>query len=249
MTRVQALGSYQFKLQLRNFKGIFFAIVFPTILFLIFSNLLSGSLNPDTKIDIKDYLVPSYIPIIVINTLVMTFGFLMVSYKEHKYFIKYKLLGLKPIEVAGSLFLAVFLFQVVGILLLVFVAYVTKGVMIPYRNMLNVIVTIIIINVFEFSLAFFLGAIIGNSGTYQAVAMILFYYQMFLGGLTFPPEMFNPTVRAILEFVNPIIHGLYIMRGVWTEGQSVLYYMKEIGILMGLSMMMILMGSRSFKWE
>lgn len=249
MTRVQALGRYQLKIQIRNFKGIFFAIIFPTIMFLIFSNLLGGMFNPDTNISIKDYLVPAYIPIIVINTIVMTFGFLLVSYKEHKYFIKYKLLGLKPIEIAASLFFAVFLFQIVGILFLVLVAYITKDVIIPYNNMLNVIAAIGIINFFEFSLAFFLGAIIGNSGTYQAVAVIVFYFQMFLGGLTFPPEMFNSTVRTIMEFINPVIHGLYILRGVWTEGQTIFYYMKEIGILVGLSMLMILIASRSFKWE
>lgn len=249
MTNVQILGRYQLKLQLRNFKGIFFSIVFPTIMFLIFSNLLGKSFNPDTNISIKDYLVPAYIPIIVINTIVMTFGFLLVSYKEHKYFIKYKLLGLKPIEIAGSLFFAVSLFQIIGILILVVVAYITKDVVIPYSNLINVFIAIGVINLFEFALTFLLGAIIGNSGTYQSIAVILFYFQMFLGGLTFPPEMFSSTVRSVMEIINPIIHGLYMLRGVWTEGQSIFNYTKEMGILLSLSMVMILIASKNFRWE
>ena len=248
MGNMMALASYQFRLFRRDFLTLFFALAFPVLMFIIFSNLF-GSQEATGGVAIQQYLVPSYIPIIIINTLFMSFGLLMVTYKEHGYFLKYKVMGLNPIQVAISIFLAVIILQLFGIGLLAVMAVITKGITIPFGNMVNVTLTIVLINLFEFAIAFFLSALFLKARTYQALALILFYFQMFLGGLTFPPEMFGNVLRNVMEIINPVIYGLYMMRGVWVEGASFISYGKEILILTAISVVFIAAGTKLFRWN
>ncbi|WP_425447395.1 ABC transporter permease [Dethiothermospora halolimnae] len=249
MKKVKALGLYELKLQFRNFQNMFFVIAFPILMYLIFSNLLKDSMSPETQISIVEYLLPAYIPVIILNTGILVFGMRLVTHKEHSYFIKYKLLGIKPIQIALSLFLAVLICQISGIIALVVFAVVSKGVTVPMDNIVQIILGLGLINLFQFTFAFFLGSFFKSSGTYQTVALIIFYVQMFLGGFTFPPEMFSPFLVKILEIFNPIIHGLYVMRGVWVENKTILAFPKESLILVGLSLVFIVLGNKFFKWD
>ncbi|TCT15395.1 ABC-2 type transport system permease protein [Natranaerovirga pectinivora] len=248
MSRLRALMIYQFKLQIREYLNIFFIVAFPVLMYLFFSNMLEGELFYDGSFDAVYFLLPAYIPIVITNTIVLVFGQMLVSHKEHNFFIKYKLMGYKPVQVAGTLFVAVLIFQFIGIMALIVTAVITTGVTLPYNNLINVIIIILIINIFQFALAFFLSSVFNKSSIYQSVALIVFYIQMFLGGMALPPEMFPERIKTLAEIFNPIIHGLYVMRGVWISGKSIFEFPMEIILLLGVSIVLFLLGTKMFKW-
>jgi len=157
-------------------------------------------------------------------------------------------MGYKPIQVALTLFISVLIFQLMGITTLILTAIITKGAIFPIDNLIQIILILFIINIFQFALSFFLASLFNKSAAYQSVAMIVFFYQMFLGGMTFPPEMLPQRIRMLSEIFNPIIHGLYVMREIWVMGRSVLEFPLEVGILLGTSAVFILLGSKMFKW-
>ncbi|QNO13484.1 ABC transporter permease [Alkalicella caledoniensis] len=249
MNKLMALISYQFKLQTRDFMNLFFIIAFPMIMYIFFSNLLEGEVYYEGTLKAIDFLLPAYIPLIISNTVVLIFGQMLANHVEFNFFIKYKLLGYKPVQVAGSLFLSVLLFQAVGIATLILTAVVSKGVSIPLGNMFNIVLVLSIINILQFAIAFFLSSVFSKSTSYQSVAMIVFYFQMFLGGMTLPPEMFPARILLIAEVFNPIIHGVYALRGVWIQGHSVLQYPMQLLIVLGASIVLIAIGSKFFKWS
>ena len=72
---------------------------------------------------------------------------------------------------------------------------------------------------------------------------------MFLGGMTLPPEVFPDSIRLFSEIFNPIIHGVYALRGVWMQGHSILQYPTQILIVLGSSIVLIAIGSKYFKWS
>ncbi len=239
MYKILTLSLYETRQMFRNIRGIAIALLLPILMFLIFSNLLSKAFNPTTNISIVEYLVPAFIPIIIINAVLVVFGQQYILYKEQGNLLKYKLLGMNNFQVAISIFFSTFLLQLVAIALLVVSSNLTKGIRIPWENTASIMMGIVLINLFQFALSFFFISIINKSITYQPISLVLFYYQMFLGGLTFPPEMFPDTLKKIVYVTNPVVYGLEIMRGVWTAGKSIFSFGKQILILLIASFLLI----------
>ncbi|WP_242145763.1 MULTISPECIES: ABC transporter permease [unclassified Bacillus cereus group] len=241
MDNLLVLSGYQIKLLLRNVKSVILGFTLPIAMFFIFSNLLSGY-TVDGQMALTNLLVPAYIPIIIVNGVMVIFGQNFIVYKEQGNLLKFKLLGISGLTVSASLYIATFIFQLVASLLLVVFASVLKNISIPFENVPNVIIVFLIINMYQFAITYFLTAFINKSVTYQSVSLLIFYFQIFLGGLTFPPEMFPTFLKNLVYLFNPIIYGLTMMRGVWSTNDSVLDYPKEIMILVGVSIVLITLG-------
>lgn len=219
------------------------------IMYIFFSNILAEEVYYDGTMAAIDFLLPAYIPLIISNTVIIIFGQILVTHVECNFFIKYKLLGYKPVHVAGTLFISVLLFQAIGITVLIATAVIAHGVTIPIDNLINVLVVLAIINLLQFAISFFLSSIFTKSASYQSIALIVFYFQMFLGGMTLPPEVFPRSILLFSEIFNPVIHGVYALRGVWIMGDNVLKYSLELLVVIGVSILLITVGSKFFKWS
>lgn len=242
MRKLYVFSKFQTTLLLRSFKSTIIGFLLPVVMFFIFSNMLSSLEVPETGKTIVEYLIPAFIPIIIINAVVVIYGQYFILYKEQQNLLKYKLLGLNSFTVSFGMFLATLIFQIIATLLLIIFAVATKGVSIPYDNLISVILMVMLINLYQFSIVILLTALVDKSTTYQSIALIIFYIQIFLGGLTFPPEMFPQVVRNIVYVFNPIIYGLEAMRGIWTDGHSIFVYAKEFLILLLVSIFLISIG-------
>ena len=249
MYKLLTLTQYQFKLQMRDLLNLFFIFVFPPVVYLFFSSILSQGESMIAGADAIDFLLPMYIAMIIGNTVLINFGTLLVNHKERNYFIKYKLMGLDPLKISVGLFVSVFLFQVLGISFLLVISTFVKGSTLPMGNGIQIIMAFLLMNFFQFSLAFLLSSFINRSRQYQSIIMMVYYFQMFLGGMTLPPEFFPKGLRLFTEIFNPVVHGVYVLRGTWIHGKSILDFPKEIVILLGFSAVSIAIGSRFFKWE
>lgn len=236
------LSKYQTLLLLRNLKSTLIGFSLPILMFFIFSNLLGQYKVEESNLSIVEYLVPAYIPIIIINAVLIIFGQQYILYKEQGNLLKYKLLGLTSFTVAASIYLATIVFQLLTSVTLILFAFLLKGVVFPFDNTLSLLGGFFLINLFQFALTVFIVSIIHKSTTYQPVAFMLFYYQMFLGGLTFPPEMFPDFLRKLMYIFNPIIYGLEIMRGVWVDGKVLFSFIKETSLLISISVVLIIIS-------
>lgn len=241
MDNLIALSGYQIKLLMRNAKSLILGFSLPVAMFFIFSNLLGGyTVGEGTPI--VDLLVPAYLPIIIVNGVLVIYGQTFLQYKEQGNLLKFKLLGISGLTVSSGLYIATFLFQIAASVLLVAFASVLKGITLPYQSLPAIAVVFLLINAYQFALVYVLTSIIHKTVTYQAISQLLFYYQIFLGGLTFPPEMFPDFLRKFVYLFNPIVYGLEMMRGAWAGTGRLLDYGKEAAILLGVSVVMIAVG-------
>ncbi|BDD38865.1 hypothetical protein GUT183_11030 [Streptococcus ruminantium] len=243
MNSLYILSKHQTKMLMRNSKSTIVGFLVPVIMFFVFSNLLGSYSIDSTGRTITEYLIPAYIPIIIINAVVVIFGQYYILYKERGDLLKYKLMGISSVTVASAIFFSTIIFQVIATALLVAVGYFTKGVAFPLANIPSILIALIILNFYQFSIAYFVVSLLSKSTTYQSIAAVIFYFQMFLGGLTFPPEMFPDVLKKVMYFINPIVYGLQIMRGVWTDGEIIFNFGKEIAILVVVSVSLVLLGS------
>ncbi|WP_042142098.1 ABC transporter permease [Paucisalibacillus sp. EB02] len=243
MNKMVVFTKYQTKLLLRNYKTTAIGFLMPVLMFVIFSNVFADLEITGTEYTIVDYLLPAFIPIIIINAVIVIYGHYYSLYEEQGNLLKYRLLGLNNVSISFGIFLATLIFQILAILALIATAIISSDVPIPYDNVLSVLVVLAVINLFQFAIVYLVSSITTKSATYQSISIILFNFQMFLGGLTFPPEMFPNFLRTIVEFVNPIYYGLIAMRGVWTEKASVFSYYQEIGLLVLLTAVFIVFAN------
>jgi len=101
-----------------------------------------------------------------------------------------------------------------------------------FTQLYGLYLVLMIINLSQYSIALLISSITTKSATYQSISLIILNFQMFLGGLTFPPEMFPDLLLKIVKFLNPIYYALIAMRGVWTENITVFNFYKELGIVL-----------------
>lgn len=235
MRNILLFSAFQFKLIIRDFKLTLLGFLMPVFMFYIFSNLFKNQNFGPANINIVDYLIPAFIPIIIINSVMLIFGQYYIMYREQDTLLKYKLLGMKNHQLTLAIFIPSFILQIIAIILLIFTGMVFQDITVPINNLYDVFVAILIINLFEYSLTNLLLSFINNSTSYQSISVLLFNYQMFVGGLTFPPELFPKTFQFVLEYLNPIYYGLIIMRNVWTEEESITTFPKEVAILIFIS--------------
>lgn len=241
MNKTLIMLNYQMKLLFRNSKSLIMGFSIPAIMFFIFSNLL-GKYRINGTFSIIDFLVPAYIPIIIINGAILIYGQNFIVYKENGSLLKYKLLGVSKFNLSLSMYVASMIFQILATLILIIFARFTKEILFPVDNILLIILAFLVINIFEFSLAFLLTSFINKSVTYQGVSLIVFYYQIYLGGLTFPPEMFPEFLYKIVLYFNPIIYGLKVMRSFWSGGGLDYSNLKYLMILLIYSAFFIILG-------
>ncbi|GGO06583.1 ABC transporter permease [Saccharibacillus kuerlensis] len=241
MDNLIALSGYQIKLLMRNAKSLILGFSLPIAMFFIFSNLLDGY-RVGGGMSLTELLVPAYIPIIIVNGVLVIYGQTFMLYKEQGNLLKFKLLGISGLTVSSGLYIATFLFQIAASVLLVGFAAVVKQVEIPYASLPNLAAAFLLINLYQFALTYFLTSLIHKSVTYQGVSQLIFYFQIFLGGLTFPPEMFPNFLREFVYIFNPIVYGLEMMRGLWSGNGNLLDYGKEAIILIGVSMAFVAAG-------
>lgn len=239
MKKFLAFSKFQFKIFLRDYKATAIGFMVPILSFVIFSNLFGKTaFDVDGNNSIVPYLIPAFVIIIIINAVLLLFGEYFAAYKERGTLLKYKLIGISPSLIRASIFLPVILFQVLSAAILIILGYKTQNIEVPYDNFLNILMGFVIINIFQYTLVMFIQSFVKSSSAYNSIALLLFNFQMFLGGLTFPPEIFPSLLVTITKFTNPIYYGLIMMRGVWVNGESILAFTKEISILLGVSLVL-----------
>ncbi|QKY71294.1 ABC transporter permease [Lentibacillus sp. CBA3610] len=242
MSNLTTFSFFQLKLLMRGYKDTAIGFFLPVAMFIIFSNVFAGEIIEETGFSLVDYLLPAFILIIIINAVIVIYGQYYSVYKEQGNLLKYRLLGLDHFTISIGILLPTLIFQFVAIMLLVITAIITSDVPIPIDNILSVVTVIGLVNLFQYSLAAIIFTVTSKSAGYQSVALLFFFYQMFLGGLTFPPEMFPDSLETIVEFLNPIYYALIAFRGVWTEGEPIYVYYQELSIIVIVTIVLLLIG-------
>lgn len=242
MRNIFIFSVFQLKLLFRDFKLTLVGFLMPVLMFAIFSTVMSEFSFETGNINIVEYLIPAFIPIITINAILLIYGQYFIMYREQGTLLKYKLLGLSDTHLRLSIFIPSFIFQILAIVILILTGYFLQDLSFPFENLHNIVLTIILINVLQYSITSFLISVISNSSSYQSISVLLFNYQMFLGGLTFPPELFPEGLKFVLEYLNPVYYGLIILRGVWTDGESFFDFTSEVMILIAVSLALFLLS-------
>lgn len=240
MKPVVSLTKYNFKLLFRDKSSVLMAFLMPIGFYILFGYMLQNVEFSGSAL--SDLLVPLYIIIIIGNAVISVFGTFYVQARESGNLQKFKFMGVNELCFSFTLFMATFAFQLIVIIAFVVFTYFYNGTVFPVQNIIPVLVTLAVIEIFHFAVTFFLTSVLRKTSIYNPISLAFYMFQMFLGGLTFPIEMFPQFLQKLVYYINPIIYGRNALLAAWTNNPAVGDVVKDNVILLSISVGLVILA-------
>lgn len=223
---------------IRDRRTIVLLIVVP----LVIASIVGVSI-PDKKI--LDYIAPA-----VLAVLILFFGFLLtgISFLRERSQGTLERLMASPVsklDIVGGYLLGFLLFAVLQTMILFFyLIYVLKVSF--YGELWQIIVFEIIIGILAVCLGIFISVFARNEFQMVQFIPLIILPQVFLCGLLWPVEQMPEYLQWIARFL-PLTYGVDGIRALMLQGQNLLDIGKEIGVLAGYTVGLMILASLTLR--
>lgn len=229
MRRFMTICKIEIILFLRDFFSVFFTLVFPTLMLVLFGGIYGNvPLYPGAEVGVMDSSVPAYCVMVIGVTGLMAFPLTLAGYKEKKIYKRFDAtpVGKRSIMLAQvSVNLAM---TILGIGILLAAGKILYDVQI--RGMAPAIWISLLFSVTAMFSMGFLFTALGKDARITNLLCYLFYFVMlFLSGATIPDMFFSGAVKKIAAFL-PMTYAVDLMQGVFA-GERLGGHGKELLVL------------------
>lgn len=237
----------EFKLFARNYLNMFFLLIFPALMLLLFGGIFGN--EPDAIFGgygTVDVSVPAYAGLVVSVTGLMSLPLTICEYREKKILKRFRATPLSPVYVIISQVCVNLVMTVAGMLLLVVAARIVFNLRFA-GSILPVAAVFLFSTLSVFSLGFLVAGLAPNMRAATAIAYLIYFPMLFLTGATIPIELMPPLMQNIAQ-VLPVTHVVKAMKAVWLGGSIASVY-PNLLILAGLMAVCLFLTLRFFRWE
>lgn len=238
--RLLSLTKYNLKLLFRDKSSVLMAFLMPIGFYILFGYMLQNVEFSGSAL--SDLLVPLYIIIIIGNAVISVFGAFYVQAKESGNLQKFKFMGVNELFFSFTLFMATFVFQLIVIFSFIIFTSFYNDTVFPLQNLFPIMITILVIEIFHFAITFFLTSILRKASIYNPISLAFYMFQMFLGGLTFPIEMFPQFLQQLVYYINPIVYGRNALLSAWTNNSAMGNVVNDNMILLCISLGLVILS-------
>ncbi|MGV8146753.1 MAG: ABC transporter permease [Alkaliphilus sp.] len=247
MHKQLVITKMEIKLLFRSFMNVFFALLFPPMMLLLFGEMygnepsdLFGGLG---TIDVS---VPAYICMIIAVTGIMSLPLTVAEYRERKILKRFKATPISQVSILFAQILSSLVLTVLGVGILLVLA------ILKYRiqfmgNLFTTLAMGLLVTLSIFSIGLVISGVINNAKTASAISFVVYFPMLFLSGATMPLELFPESLRTISNVI-PLTHGVKLLRGVWLGG-NLLDFTTEIVVLSLITIVFTSVAIKFFKWE
>lgn len=247
MNKFFKIVTVEFKLNNRNFLNLFFALVFPVMMLMLFgtmygnepSEFMGGFGGVDAS-------VPGYICMIIAVTGLMTLPLTLSQYRERKILKRFMITPIKPMDFLSAQLFVNTITTIGGIILLLIVAKFVFNLSF-FGNVISAFFSFIVILLSIFSIGLVIAGVSKNTKTATALAYIIYFPMLFLSGATMPLEAMPESI-VNLSKILPLTYGVRLLKGVWLGG-NVFDYWQELIILGIITVVFGALAVKFFKWE
>lgn len=232
------------KLWLRRRETVFFSLLLP-VMFLAFFGALYGS-QKQFGISYISYLVPGYA---VFATMAVALGTVCTNLANERHTNILKRLGGTPLsrwKIILSKVMASALLVAAVVVVLVLVGTLVYGAQLRGNSLAAVLV--LAVGVSSFSM---MGIVLGGTIKAEssvAVANLVYLALSFLGGVFIPLSQFPKPLRNFATLL-PSERFADALETIWTRGQGLGHTGLDVPILVAWAVVVLLVGSRFFRWE
>ena len=212
--RIAALTLTELRLYAREPYTLFFALLLPTVLILIFGTIYGNEPKPRYGgLGTVDVSVPAYTAMIVATVGLVSIPVRLASLRERGILRRLAVTPVSALELLVAEVLTAFVLTTIGMALLVVVAHLVYDLHWPARIWPAVLVYVVSALAF-FALGFGLGFWLPGATAAQVGGMVLLYPIFFLTGAAMPRELLPERVHQIARFL-PLDPVVTMLRAAW----------------------------------
>jgi len=236
------------KLFLREPVGVFFTLIFPLMMLLIFGTIYSntpagpGSGGPQAI----GSLIPAFTAMVIGITGMMPITITMATYRENGILRRLRTTPVSPMVVLVAQVVVVFSMTSLGVILLGIAGRLVYHVQF-LAHPLSLLGGFTFSCLSFFGIGFILAGIMPNARTAQIIAMVLMYPMLIISGAAWPSELMPAAVQKISAFM-PLTYVVNLLRGLWIN-ESWRQHTTDVLLLAILLVVGVLISIKLFRWE
>ncbi len=241
------ITALEWKLANREFITLFFALVFPVLMLLLFGSIYGNEPNEFMGgFGTVDVSTPGYINMIIAVTGLMSLPLTLAQYRERKILKRFMATPIKPIEILLSQFIVNIMMTIMGLIVLIVVGKIVFDLHF-FGNLFEALVAFVIILLSIFSIGLFVAGISKNMKVATAVSYIIYFPMLFLSGATMPLEIMPQSIINISKAL-PMTYGVSLLKGIWL-GDHLSDFPIDIIVLVCITLVFGGLAVKFFKWE
>lgn len=239
------LTKTEFRLYMREPAALFFTLVFPLMLLVIFGSVFGNDpadgFNDQGAMDIA---VPGYGGMIIGTTAFMSIPIVISQYRQNGIFRRMRATPVKPYAIIISQMIVNLALTLAGLALLYIGGKILYDLKTP--ELPGVLLGTILIGFLSLaSVGFLIGSLAGTSRTASVIGNIVYFPQLFLSGAALPREMFSDSLRKWTEFL-PMTQLNNAMKDAWLYRETNL---TSLAILAAIGITAAVISARVFSWD
>jgi len=208
--------------------------------------LPNGENGTESNSTYVDFLIPGMIGLQVMSACLWGIGFLLINYREKG---NLKQLALTPVRKSvyiGALIGSRFVFQMLQVLFILVCSYFAFEIH-NQGNWVSFFVVLTLGMLMFMALGFLIASLAGTIELAIGINNIIFFLMIGFGGVFFSTSNF-PEWMQWATGLFPLTHFITALRGIFTEGHSLLMYGMEIVILSVWMLICFALSVRYFRW-
>lgn len=247
MKAYMTIFATELKLVMRNFMVVFFCIVFPIGMVLLFGYMYGNDPIPEWGgYGVVDLSFGAYVGLSICVTGLMSLPLTLAQYRQKKVLKQFRATPASPGSLLSAQVVVTFIFTVIAVILLFLVTHLTFGYTMTGSFWLFS-VAFLLVTVCIFSIGVLIASLAPSERSAMIICYIVYFPMLFLSGSTIPYEMFPKGMQRFVQ-VLPLTHGVKLLKGVSLGGQ-LSSYGPEIAVLAGVALVCTALSAVFFKWE
>ena len=235
----------EFKLNLREPMAMFFTLIFPVMLLVLFGSMYGNEpqefLGGFGQVDLS---VPGYIGMIVGTIGMLGLPVTLASYRQQGILRRFQATPLRPIVVLCAQVAVHVLMTALGTALLLVAGSLLFDLRPPVLS-LALIPAILLAAFGFFAVGFVMAGVMPTPRTAQVVGMALFYPMLFLSGAAMPRQLMPESIQRIADFL-PLTHVVKLLEELWFNGT---WNLTSLLVVSALLVGGLAITRYTFRWE
>ncbi|MBP1996881.1 ABC transporter permease [Paenibacillus eucommiae] len=241
------LMAFDFKLYFRDLLTIFWLLVYPILMLVIFGSIFGDQPGTEPGTRYIDTYVPALCVLNVISVSVFTLNINMVTYRVNGTLRRFRVTPVRASAVLASQGMQGVFLILAGATEIIVLAKLVWDIQLTFSGLLTLIVCLLLGCIGFFSLGFAMSGLTKNAGAASGLAMVIFFPALFLSGIAMPLEIMPQFMQSASKWL-PMTYFVDLAQGVWL-GHSITEYGLELAVLAGFGMLCVALAFWLFRWE
>jgi len=247
MKAIMNIISIEWKVNIRNFLNVFFSLMFPIMMLLLFGSMYGNEPTPfyggHGSVDVS---TAGYLCMIIAVSGLMTLPITLSQYRERKILKRFMATPTRPLDILMSQLIVNAIQTTISSILLILIGIIVFDLKF-YGNVFLVAFSLLLVILSIFSIGLFIAGVTKNAKTSLAISYVVYFPMLFLSGATLPLQFMPKFVQDISKFL-PLTYGIELVRGLWF-GEQLSNFIIQIVVLISIFVIFLALSLITFRWE